>query len=172
MGARLATNAIAASLGADRGRPKTLVLHSLDTQSLLQVADQVLRTVSLQRRAADLTEAALACLYHANILHNRSLVALQAVAYLALSGRTASTFTVITALVDHAVVGAQHLQLGGDSPPFVASDKPSPDEQSVRMAALEVRKRVIRALAIANWMYSTVPCESIRLLLRNPQVLA
>lgn len=114
---------------------------------------------ALQQRANDLTEAALASLYHANFLHNRSLVALQAVAYLSLSGRTASNFSAITTLVDHAVVSAQHLQLGAGYAGLGATPATTPEERDVRIAALEVRKRIVRALCISHWCYSEVACK-------------
>ncbi|KAG0655832.1 hypothetical protein C6P46_000684 [Rhodotorula mucilaginosa] len=114
--------------------------------------------VALQQRADDLTDAALASLYHANFIHNRSLVALQAVAYLALSGRTAETFRAINVLVDHAVLAAQHLRLERDMYGLPANS--NTEHPAVRTAALEVRKRVVRALCIANWLYGDLPCIS------------
>ncbi|GAA5977303.1 hypothetical protein JCM10908_004930 [Rhodotorula pacifica] len=113
---------------------------------------------TVHRRADELTEAAIASLYHANILHNRSLVALQAVAYLALSGRTAETFRAINDLVDHATVAAQHLHLERDISGLPAGAQGATEDLAVRTAGLEVRKRVVRALCIANWLYSDVPC--------------
>lgn len=115
-------------------------------------------SVALQQRADDLTDAALASLYHANFIHNRSLVALQAVAYLALSGRTAETFRAINVLVDHAVLAAQHLRLERDMYGLPANS--NTEHPAVRTAALEVRKRVVRALCIANWLYGDLPCIS------------
>ncbi|GAA5873746.1 hypothetical protein JCM3774_000158 [Rhodotorula dairenensis] len=133
VGARLASSEVIAGLGTDAGK-----------------------SVALRKRADDLTEAAIASLYHANLIHNRSLVALQAVAYLALSGRTAETFRAMNVLVDHATLAAQHLRLERDTyglPPNSTTEHPA-----VRTAALEVRKRVVRALCIANWLYSDLPC--------------
>lgn len=132
VGARLASAEILAALGTDH--------------------------VALQQRADDLTDAALASLYHANFIHNRSLVALQAVAYLALSGRTAETFRAINVLVDHATLAAQHLRLERDMYGLPANSQT--EHPAVRTAALEVRKRVVRALCIANWLYGDLPCIS------------
>ncbi|BGO89511.1 hypothetical protein NBRC10512_003972 [Rhodotorula toruloides] len=130
VGARLATSDVCRTLGMDASM--------------------------LEELAGHWTDASIASLYYSNFLENRSMLALQAVGYLALSGRTAGNFRSINSLVDHSMIALRQLRLHLDID-AVPAPTVAPATEWETKASREIRKRVCWALCISHWLYSEHP---------------
>ncbi|BGP22718.1 C6 transcription factor [Rhodotorula toruloides] len=113
----------------------------------------------LEELAGHWTDASIASLYYSNFLEQRSMLSLQAVGYLALSGRTAGNFRSINALVDHSMIALRQLRLHLDIDAVPAAAVAPATEWEIK-ASREIRKRVCWALCISHWLYSEHPLIS------------
>ncbi|BGO97620.1 C6 transcription factor [Rhodotorula toruloides] len=113
----------------------------------------------LEELAGHWTDASIASLYYSNFLENRSMLSLQAVAYLALSGRTAGNFRSVNSLVDHSIIALRQLRLHLDVD-AVPAPTVAPATEWETKASREIRKRVCWALCICHWLYSEHPLIS------------
>ncbi|PRQ73714.1 hypothetical protein AAT19DRAFT_15281 [Rhodotorula toruloides] len=103
----------------------------------------------LEELAGHWTDASIASLYYSNFLENRSMLSLQAVAYLALSGRTAGNFRSVNSLVDHSIIALRQLRLHLDVD-AVPAPTVAPATEWETKASREIRKRVCWALCICH----------------------
>lgn len=114
----------------------------------------------LEELAQHWTDASIASLYYSNFLENRSMLSLQAVGYLALSGRTAGNFRSINSLVDHSMIALRQLRLHLDID-AVPAPTVAPATEWETKASREIRKRVCWALCVSHWLYSEHPRASL-----------